>query len=84
MSKEQGEFLKAELHVKGWSQVRLAKHLGVCKQTVSGVVSNNRRSRRVEQAIADILGRTVEEVFPDRYSPKDLPNRQEEETDHEL
>lgn len=42
----------------------LAKQLGVHVSHVSHVVNDRRRSPRVEQAIADAIGKPVARVFP--------------------
>lgn len=61
------EIIKAELKIKGYSLTRLANILGVTQNTI-GQVIRGANSRRVECAIAQVLGKTVEEVFPDRYT----------------
>ncbi|MDX2271042.1 MAG: helix-turn-helix domain-containing protein [Cyanobacteriota bacterium] len=64
------ERIKSELRMLGWSVVKVAEHLGVCKQTVSRVL-HGKRSRRVEEGIAALLGKSVQEVWPERYPPPD-------------
>lgn len=70
MARDEAEWLKAALHIKGWTLVRLAEDLDLCKQTVSGVL-HGKRSQKVEQAIARILEQPVEVVFPERYGSED-------------
>lgn len=65
------EQIKSELRMLGWSVVKVAGHLGVCKQTVSRVL-HGKRSRRVEEGIAALLGKSVQEVWPERYPPPDI------------
>jgi Ner family transcriptional regulator len=60
------EDVKANLRKRGSSLSQIAKDLGLKRATVSTVIRGG-RSKRVEQAIADALGKPVEEVFPDRY-----------------
>jgi transcriptional regulator with XRE-family HTH domain len=55
---------KAKLVLSGRSQSDLAAELDVAPQHVSEVIRGDRRSRRVEQAIADAIGMPVEQVFP--------------------
>jgi transcriptional regulator with XRE-family HTH domain len=54
---------KAKLLLSGRSQMEIAEELGVVPQHVSEVIRGERRSKRVEQAIADALGLPIEEVF---------------------
>jgi transcriptional regulator with XRE-family HTH domain len=42
----------------------IAEKLGLSEIQVSAVVRGERRSARVEQAVADAIGMPVEEVFP--------------------
>ncbi|NJK63113.1 MAG: transcriptional regulator [Synechococcaceae cyanobacterium SM2_3_1] len=62
------EQIKAELRMLGWKLVDVAASLEVCRQTISSVLYG-KRSRRIEEGIAQILGRPVEEVWPERYPP---------------
>ena len=54
---------KAQMVLKEVQQSDLAAQLGVTPSHVSMVVSGERRSPRVEQAIADAIGLPVAEVF---------------------
>lgn len=45
-------------------QIDLAEELGVSQSSVSQALSGERRSARIEQAIAEALGMPVEDVFP--------------------
>lgn len=55
---------KAELVRNGQKMVRIARELGVSVSHVSLVVSGFRRNRRVEQAVADAIGKPLDGVFP--------------------
>ena len=49
----------------------VARELGVSRTTVGSVVKGM-RSRRIERAIADKLGKSLHEVFPNRYSEDEV------------
>ena len=60
--------IKSALALRGATLSSIARDLGVAPGTVSIVSRGYRRSRRIEKAIADALGRTPGELWPDRYS----------------
>lgn len=62
--------IKGALNLKGTSLSEIARALGVTPSSVSIVSRGYRRSRRIEQAIADALGETPQAVWPDRYRPE--------------
>lgn len=64
--------IKSALCLKRISLSDIARSLAVTPSTVSIVSRGFRRSRRVEQAIAQALGQAPEEVWPDRY-PQSRP-----------
>nr|WP_316627692.1 helix-turn-helix domain-containing protein [uncultured Brevundimonas sp.] len=66
--------IKSALSLKRISLSDIARSLAVTPSTVSIVSRGFRRSRRVEQAIAQALGQAPEEVCPDRY-PQSRPGR---------
>lgn len=66
------EELKARLRLSGSSLAEVARELGITKQTVNTVVSGRSRSRRIEEAIAQKLGMSLEEVWPGRYPEAEL------------
>lgn len=68
--------IKSALSLKRISLSDIARSLAVTPSTVSIVSRGFRRSRRVEQAIADALGQRPEEIWPDRY--RRAANRREE------
>lgn len=56
---------KMELRLNGTSLAALSRDLGVSKTTLSWVSLRKLSVPRVEQAIAEAIGRPVDEVFPD-------------------
>lgn len=54
---------KAELVRKGLSMSDVARQLGLSANHVSKVIAGERRSPRVERAVADAIGKPVEKVF---------------------
>lgn len=63
--------IKAELVKRRITLKQIAAEQSVKPPTVSIVLKGDRRSRRIEQAIAAKIGKTAEEVFPDRYLDKE-------------
>lgn len=61
------ELLKFRLrHEKKLSLSEISRRLNISPGSVTAVSQGYRRSRRVEQALADALDTTPEELFPDR------------------
>lgn len=60
---------KAELTRVGLSMSEIGRRLDppASPTQVSEVVAGRRRSRRIEQAIADAIGMPIEAVFPPRH-----------------
>lgn len=69
--------IKSALSLKRISLSDIARSLAVTPSTVSIVSRGFRRSRRVEQAIADALGQRPEEIWPDRYRRGSADRREE-------
>ncbi|WP_416358903.1 helix-turn-helix domain-containing protein [Brevundimonas aurantiaca] len=69
--------IKSALSLKHISLSDIARSLAVTPSTVSIVSRGYRRSRRVEQAIADALGQRPEEIWPDRYRSRAVKRREE-------
>jgi len=65
------EDIKANLRKLHSSMAEIARELGVSRATVGSVVKGM-RSRRIERAIANKLGKTLHEVFPERYSKDEV------------
>jgi lambda repressor-like predicted transcriptional regulator len=59
--------IKSALALRGATLSSIARDLGVAPGTVSIVSRGYRRSRRIEKAIADALGGSPEDLWPDRY-----------------
>lgn len=55
---------KAELVRRGTGVQHIASRLGLTYQHVRAVLREERRSPRVEAAIAEAIGQPVDEVFP--------------------
>lgn len=55
---------KAELVRRGLTMSDVARSLGLSLNHVSKVIAGERRSPRVERAIAKRIGQPVESVFP--------------------
>lgn len=64
------ERIKMRLRLAGSSLSGVARELKVAATTVTSVSQGYRRSRRIEQAIADKLGETPECLWPERYAKK--------------
>ncbi len=61
------ERIKYELRLVGSSITRVANFLGVRQNTVTLVCQGHRRSRRIEEAIAETLSIDVADLWPERY-----------------
>lgn len=59
------EDIKHELREKGKSLAKIARDLGISRQTVCSVVKGKFPSWRITEAVAKELGKSVEEVFSD-------------------
>lgn len=58
--------IRGELLTKGSSLASIARELGLDYQTVYAVASGA-RSRRVEARLAQVLGKPLEEIWPQHY-----------------
>ena len=63
---EKHEFLKFRLRQRGTSMAQIARELEITQGSVTVVSQGYRRSRRIEAALAEALGVTAQELFPDR------------------
>ncbi|MEK0165643.1 helix-turn-helix domain-containing protein [Phaeobacter sp. A36a-5a] len=59
------ERLRADLRVRGSSLTKIARELGVTDSAVTLVGKRMCRSAKIEQALADALQTTPEQLFPD-------------------
>lgn len=62
------ELLKARVRSKQNSFRQIAADLGVCASSITLVSQRKSRSRRIEKALADVVGCTPEELFEDPAS----------------
>lgn len=60
--------IKIELLKAGVTQRAIAASLGVGSVAVNNVIHGRGSSKRIEQAIADAVGKPVSELFPDRQA----------------
>ena len=60
---EAHEALKMALRLKGTSLAAIARDVGVSRTTMSLVGLRKMRVPRVEQALADAVGKSVEDLF---------------------
>lgn len=67
-AERQHQRIKAGLRLRGSSLAAVARSLDVAPTTVTIVSKGYRRSRRIEQAIADALGMSPGAIWPDRYA----------------
>ncbi|MFV1598963.1 MULTISPECIES: helix-turn-helix domain-containing protein [unclassified Phaeobacter] len=56
---------RADLRVRGSSLAKIARELGVTDSAVTLVGKRMCRSAKIEQALADALQTTPEQIFPD-------------------
>ena len=63
------EQIKADLAGYGLNLKDISERVGVRQQATSMVLNGHQRSRRIEAAIAEALGKPLHIVFPDRYQP---------------
>lgn len=56
---------RAELMRRGIQVKSIALELGIAAPSVSQVITGTKRTRYVQQAIANAIGKPVEEVFPE-------------------
>ena len=60
------EKIKYELRSRGLTATVIAEQVGVSPSTVSQVINYGHTSQRVMSAIAKAIGKTVEEIWPQR------------------
>jgi transcriptional regulator with XRE-family HTH domain len=56
--------IKSLMMLKGITNIDIALKTGVSRTWVSLVLNNRKHSKRIQQAIADSLGRPYEELWP--------------------
>ena len=57
------EEIKAALRIKGITLTALAQELGLSRSMVTNVIHGHARSKRVEERIAQILGKSVSAIW---------------------
>jgi lambda repressor-like predicted transcriptional regulator len=62
----QHEHIKFRLRSKGVTFADLARELGVHRTQITAVLKGRITSARIQNAIAEALGDSVEDLFPDR------------------
>ena len=67
------EDIKAELRKRFGSLSALCREWGVTRSSISNVLAQPDRSRRMERRIAAALDRTPHEIWPSRWTPKNTP-----------
>ena len=78
IDEKQHQRIKAALTLRGITLSSIAKTLDVKPTTVTTVSKGYRRSRRIEHAIAEALGCTPAQIWPERYpicfvNPEEVP-----------
>ena len=63
----QAIWLQFELRKRGYTQAALAKLIGVSHSTMNNVLHGRATSHRVAEKVAELLGKPMQELFPDRY-----------------
>jgi lambda repressor-like predicted transcriptional regulator len=59
------ELIKAEMRMRGVTPAALADELGISRMGVGNVVNGHQKSRRVMEAVAKLIGKPVNEIWPD-------------------
>ncbi len=69
------EEIKAAMRMKGTTPAALADELRLSKSTVSQIINGVGKSRRVQEAIAKLIGRPVDEIWTPRQSAMRRTNK---------
>lgn len=64
---ERHELVKYRLRKRQTSLAKISRDLGIQPGSVTAVSQGYRRSKRVEQALAEALDMTPEDLFPEHY-----------------
>ena len=73
-----GVEIACQLRLQGWTQAALAKELGVSDGIVNNVIHNRATCHRVAVRVAELLGRSLQELWPGRYEFKPRAKRPEQ------
>jgi len=57
--------IRAALLLLNVRPAEIAKRLKVSRAAVSSVISGNLKSARIQEAIANIIGKKIEEIWPE-------------------
>jgi lambda repressor-like predicted transcriptional regulator len=60
------EEIKAQLRMKGVTQVMLAEELEVATSSIAQAIAGRIRSARIQDRIASIIGKPVSEIWPNQ------------------
>lgn len=63
------EEIKAAIRMKGTTPTAIAEELGVSRSMVSHVINGNAKSERIAQRIAQIVGKSVDAIWPPKNKP---------------
>ena len=58
--------IRAELLLRGVRPSEIARKLKVGRAAISNVITGCGKSRRIQEAIAEMIGKTVEEIWPEK------------------
>jgi lambda repressor-like predicted transcriptional regulator len=58
------ELIKAEMRMKGVTPAALADSMGITRPSVSSVINGQQKSMRVMKAVAALIGKPFEVVWP--------------------
>ncbi len=61
------EQIKAEIRMRGTTPAAIADSLKLSRMTVSNVIHSRSKSRRVATAIARLIKKPIEQIWPERY-----------------
>ncbi|WP_430391092.1 helix-turn-helix domain-containing protein [Dyella sp. 20L07] len=59
--------IKAALTIAGYKQTDVARECGVAPTTIGAVINGRSRSKQVEEWIAHVTGKTLEDLWPQWY-----------------
>lgn len=62
--------IKALLEKAGYTQIKLGRELKVSDVMVNHVIKGRSTSRRIAKRIAQITGKTLNDLWPGRYAPE--------------
>ena len=65
--------IKIALLRKGITQTSIAKKLGVTPTSIYLVISGQRKSRQIAQAVSEVVEKPMEKVFPKYSKSKESP-----------